>query len=86
MLAVTGVLVPTTLGNQRWFSSDEWDLLATRHLTDVGDLFRPHNEHWSTLPTIAYRLVWSVVGLHSYWPYQLLVVVATSPRWSCCGW
>jgi len=76
MLGVTAVLVPVRLGNQRWFSSDEWDFLATRHLGDVGSLFRPHNEHWTTLPAVAYRLVWGVVGLHHYWPYQALVIAA----------
>jgi hypothetical protein len=72
----SGVLVLTWLGNQRWFVSDEWDFLATRQLTDLADLMKPHNEHWTALPAVAYRLVWEVVGLHAYWPYQALVVVA----------
>jgi hypothetical protein len=72
----SGMLVLTWLGSQRWFTNDEWDFLITRHLTDVGDLFRPHNEHWTTLPAVAYRLMWSVVGLDHYWPYQALVVGA----------
>jgi len=75
-VAASGVLILWRLGNQRWFSNDEWDFLSTRHLTDVGDLFRPHNEHWTTLPIVAFRLVWSVNGLRSYWPYQVLSVGA----------
>src|SRR5438874_7291970 len=38
------------LGRFAWFSQDEWDFLAGRTAWDLGDLFRPHNEHWSTLP------------------------------------
>ena len=75
-VVASGVLILWRLGNQRWFSNDEWDFLSTRHLTDVGDLFRPHNEHWTTLPIVAFRLVWSVNGLRSYWPYQVLSVGA----------
>jgi MFS family permease len=37
-------------------------------------LLRPHNEHWSTLPILVYRALWHLVGLHSYVPYQAVVV------------
>jgi hypothetical protein len=61
-------------GRDKWFFFDEWDYLAGRHLTSIDDLLRPHNEHWSTIPIVVWRLVWSVVGLRAYWPYQLLAV------------
>jgi hypothetical protein len=57
------------LGRFAWFSQDEWDFLANRTAWDLGDLFRPHNEHWSTLPILAFRLLWSLVGLRTYVPY-----------------
>ena len=28
------------------------------------------------MPVIAYDAMWSLVGLHHYWPYQLLAVLA----------
>lgn len=57
----------------QWFFLDEWESLAGRQLR-ADDLLRPHNEHWSTIPIAAYRTVWSVVGLHHYWPYQMVTI------------
>ena len=50
--------------------------LAGRKLGSLNDLFRPHaRTHWSTLPIIWYRLVFRLVGIRSYLPYQAAVVV-----------
>jgi hypothetical protein len=59
-----------------WFLVDDWDFLSQRSIGNAGDLFRPHYQHWVTLPVIAYRFVWWLVGLHSYAAYQLFVVIA----------
>jgi hypothetical protein len=48
--------------------------LAGRDAGNLRDLLRPHNEHWTTLPILAYRLLWNVFGLNSYRPYQFLVI------------
>ena len=58
-----------------WFFLDEWDFLANRTAFNVHDLFVPHNEHWVTLPTLAYRGLWWIFGLRTYRPYQLLIVL-----------
>jgi hypothetical protein len=63
------------LGRSLWFYSDEWDYLVTRKAGDLGDLFRPHNEHWQTLPILIYRGLYGLFGLRTYLPYQLIVVV-----------
>ncbi len=63
-------------GSGRWFYLDEWDFLSARSATNLGDLFRPHNENWSTIPILVYRGIFNVVHLHSYWPYEVPVVVA----------
>jgi hypothetical protein len=62
------------LGRYAWFSQDEWDFLADRTAWDLGDLFRPHNEHWSTLPILAFRLLWALVGLRTYVPYLAVTI------------
>ncbi len=62
------------LGRFQWFYFDEWDFLAARKAGDLGDLFRPHNEHWSTIPILSYRVLYSFFGLRSYLPYQFVVV------------
>ena len=58
-----------------WFYLDEWDFLADRTAFNVGDLFRAHNEHWVTLPVLAYRGLWWVFGLNSYRPYQVVIIL-----------
>jgi hypothetical protein len=63
------------LGRFQWFYRDEWEFVAARKAGDLGDLFRPHNEHWTTAPILAYRLLYSVFGLRAYLPYRLLVLV-----------
>lgn len=63
-----------SLGRFQWFYFDEWDYLAGRRATEVGDLLRPHNEHWQTLPIVVYRVLWTLFGLRSYVPYQLCVI------------
>ena len=72
---LAGALVVYVLAGRRyWFYLDEWDFLAGRDAGNLGDLFRPHNEHWTTLPILAYRVLWNVFGLNSYRPYQFLVL------------
>ena len=62
-------------GRAEWFYLDEWDFLAQRKATSLGDLFRPHNEHWTTIPILVYRALFFVFGLRAYFPYRLVVVV-----------
>lgn len=71
-----GIAMPVLIwmGSYRWFLGDEWSFLTDRSVT-IHDLFRAHNQHWSTIPVLAYRGLYSLVGLHAYWPYQLVVIV-----------
>jgi hypothetical protein len=62
------------MGSYRWFLGDEWTFLTDRSVS-LDDVFRAHNQHWSTIPVLAYRGLYSIVGLHAYWPYQLVVIV-----------
>jgi len=62
-------------GRLEWFYLDEWDFLAQRKATDLGDLLRPHNEHWTTIPILVYRALYWMFGLREYFPYRLVVVV-----------
>ena len=76
-VAVQIVAIPLLLswGHKWWFWADDWDFLAARTGGDFGDLFRSHYQHWTTLPVIAYRLLWWIFGIRTYVPYQLLVIV-----------
>ena len=62
------------IGRRLWFVNDEWDFLAKRTAGNFGDLFRPHNSHWNTLPILVYRLLWWTFGIRTYVPYQALIV------------
>ena len=63
------------VGRSAWFYNDEWDFLSKRKVGDLGDLMRPHNGHWTTIPIVAYRALFALFGLRSYLPYRLLVLV-----------
>lgn len=75
LLALAFPLVLFDLGSHRWFFRDEWFFLTDRNAGSLNDLFRPYVEHWSTLPVISYRVMWRLVGLRSYWPYEALSVL-----------
>jgi hypothetical protein len=69
-------LVPFFLwvGRGDWFEHDDWDYLVNRKAGDLGDLLRPHNGHWETIPVFVYRALWSSFGLR-YRPYQLVSII-----------
>ena len=67
------------VNRHQWFGGDEWFILTHRGLTagpGHQGLFEPHYEHWTTVPILAFRALYSIVGLHSYIPYIALVIVA----------
>jgi hypothetical protein len=63
------------------FYYDEWDfVLGAPHWT-LRDYFLPHNEHWSTLPSVIYKALFLTIGARSYLPFMgavLLLHVATA--------
>ena len=61
-----------------WFFGDDWDFLLQRGVTGRPELglFEPHNGHWSTLPILVFRLLFSLFGARHYLPYALVVIVA----------
>ncbi len=75
VLAVASVPLYLALARHEWFFLDEWDFLADRTAWNLGALLRPHTDHWTTLPIIAWRALWWTVGLRSYLPYVLLSVL-----------
>src|SRR5271169_1851171 len=63
---VVALVVWLIIGRSDWFYIDEWDFLAARKAGDLGDLFRSHNGHWTTLPILAFRLLYALFGLRTY--------------------
>lgn len=72
-LSVLSSVAVVFLGRTLTFWQDEWRLIAA----DLApmDYLAPHNEHWFTVPTLLYRGVFAIVGLHSYVPYLVLLVI-----------
>tara|TARA_B110000503_G_scaffold63134_2_gene99828 strand:- start:2747 stop:4381 length:1635 start_codon:yes stop_codon:yes gene_type:complete len=81
-LVLAGLLILFRLGSYHWFFGDEWSFLAERDGFNLQDLFRSHGEHWVTLPIISYRILYSLFGLHSYLPYQAVLVAS---HLACAG-
>jgi hypothetical protein len=71
---IVGLPLLLWLGRGMTFFSDEWAFIETRELGDPATWLPPHNEHWSTLPVIVYRLLVETVGLRTYVPYLAVVV------------
>lgn len=75
ILAVAaGLLVLLGLGAGLTFFSDEWAYIEFRSLGDPGTWFRPHNEHWTTLPILVYRALVETIGIASYMPYLAVLI------------
>jgi hypothetical protein len=75
VVELAGFVLCVILGRSAWFNRDEWDFVAGRRAGDLRDLFRPHNEHWTTVPILVYRALFGVFGLRTYLPYRLVVLL-----------
>jgi hypothetical protein len=68
------------LDRKLWFFGDEWDFLVKRGLSyppaSRRSIWFPHNEHWSTLPILLWRALYSLFHLSSYWPYLAPLLLA----------
>lgn len=69
------------VGRHQWFIRDDWAFVFTRpKIQDafgVDDMLMfPQDGHWMPWPILVYRLLESIFGLGSYWPF-LAVLLAT---------
>jgi hypothetical protein len=75
-LEFAAVPVLLHLGRRRWFQNDDWALLV-RARGGWREAFDSNIwGHWITLPVLAYRLGWWLVGLRHYTPYLLSVILS----------
>jgi len=76
LVVAFGLLV--TQARRLWFFGDDWDFLAYRGTLpgEALGVLVPHNEHWSTVPILIYRAIFSVVGLRHFLPYMVPVLLA----------
>jgi hypothetical protein len=78
LTVLTGLLAAFVLlfsqARRLYFFGDDWAFLLHRTLS-FPQLLEPHNEHWSTLPVVAFRVMFRLVGLDHYLPYALMPIV-----------
>ena len=67
------LIVLLLAGRNQWFFFDEWDPIANQ--TGWRGLFRPHGEHPIIIPRLIYRVLLDMVGMRSYLPYLLVLIV-----------
>lgn len=72
--AAVAALLLLGLGAGLTFFSDEWAFIESRALGDPTTWFAPHNEQWTTLPILVYRVLVETIGLGSYMPYLAILV------------
>lgn len=77
-LVLVGSLFLLVQARHLWFFGDDWMFLLERSLSQrpVHDLMAPHNDHWSAVPILIYRVLFSVVGLQHYLVFAVLPIIA----------
>lgn len=74
-LAIAAVVTLLVLARAVTFRGDDWDLVAGRSLSDPVGLMRPFNEVWIFIPAVIFRVIFAVVGMHSYLPYLVVLLL-----------
>jgi hypothetical protein len=73
----TALLVLVLAGRRLWFHGDDFDFLVDRGLHGAArSIWAPHNEHWSTIPILIWRALFSLFGMQSAMPYLVVLFVA----------
>src|SRR5947209_4069385 len=52
------------------FFYDEWDFVTLARAWNVNVFLQAHNEHWSTIPILVWKVLFLIVGLRSHIPYE----------------
>jgi hypothetical protein len=71
-----GLVFLLWVNRHQWFHTDEWAFVVARGVFGSAryGLFEPHGEHWSTIPIVIWRSLFSVFGVRTYLPYLLLLI------------
>src|SRR5437764_10292120 len=78
-VALAGVMLLAAVlllyaGRHLTFYFDEWTFILKRRGGSVGTYLDPHNAHLVLFSVVVYKLLFVIVGLHHYWPYQAALV------------
>ncbi len=67
------LIIYETRGTIFW--ADEWEWILNRRGGGLVSLLAPHNQHFSLIPLLVYKLLFATAGLRHYWPYRAVLVV-----------
>jgi hypothetical protein len=74
---VAAFAVLLDIDDRMWFRVDDFEFLAKRGLHGATlSIWYPHAEHWSTIPILVYRALFTMFGVRSAKPYLVLLFVA----------
>ncbi len=74
---VVAFVVLALVNRHSWFGTDDFDFLANRGLHGAAySIWTPHNEHWSTIPILIWRGLYSLVKLRTSFPYLVVNLLA----------
>lgn len=62
-------------GYETTFYYDEWGFVLGRHGGGIATFLEPHNEHFSLVPVVIYKLLFATAGLDHYAPYRMVLLV-----------
>lgn len=74
LIAGAVLLLYETRGTELWF--DDWIWVMDRRAGGLGTFLDPHNGHLSLVPVAIYKLLFASVGIDSYAPFRVVMVVA----------
>ena len=75
ILVLAGCLVVGRVARNVTFSGDDWTFVLERRGWELDVFLRPHGEHLSALPVMAYKLLLEVFGAGSYKPFIALALL-----------
>jgi hypothetical protein len=78
VLALLGVMAGVLIMSKArgtTFYYDEWNFVLERRDWNFDTFLQPHNEHFSLLPILFYKLMFAIVGLDHYGAYRLAILL-----------
>jgi len=71
LVVFVAVLYLTSYKN---FYYDEWDFVTAYRPLQSTSILLPHNEHWSTIPILIWKLLFVLFGLRTHLPYEAVAL------------
>jgi hypothetical protein len=71
VITFAGLVYLTSYKN---FFYDEWDFVVAYRPRQSTSILLPHNEHWSTIPILVWKVLFVLFGLRTHIPYEAVAI------------